>query len=329
MITDIDEINKSEITRFVAEVFHEELKFIMGGAEGKEIWVKNHGMNSRAFSKDILEVTNFNHNSMMQAQHDTIFIHVSRNSIYHQLPEILFHPLTISNPTMSNREIVEAIRENKKKEEDNIHFFIPFDTYIFKEKLKLTNRFLNIFIDKSAKQNLFSIASSIIRKNIKLPKEQSYKFFLDLCNSEFLKENLPEIQKMFHSIMNIDILLEYKTCVLRESPFMPLGSGILGFDLGTQGPVISEQDDLCATVLLDQQQDYETLEDTRTIVTDMLKFFVFSNRDIIVQFRFLLTNGLLLGENYLGYDTILKGKENKINKTTKPIPHNTLEDVCV
>ncbi|WP_271783478.1 hypothetical protein [Aquimarina algiphila] len=324
MITDLDEIKKSEITRFKAEVFYEELKFILGDTEGKDIWIKNHGMNSRAFSIDVLDITSYTPLSM-QLQQDTIFIHLSRNSIYHQLPEILFHPLVISNPSMSNREVVDAIRQNRKKEEESLHFFIPFDTELFNEKLKLTNRYINIFTDDYAKQNLFSFANAIIKKDIPLSKEQLYKLFLNLCNSEQLKENLPELEKLFRSILGFDVVLEYKPCTLDDSPFMALGEGVLGYDLGTHGPVISEQDDVYATIILEEQLDYKTLEKNRNIIKKILEFFIFSNRAIKVEYRFLTNNGFELGTNYLGYDTIPLRKENINNDNKTSTQQTTLQ----
>ncbi|WP_194765663.1 hypothetical protein [Tamlana sp. I1] len=313
MFTDLNDIRKSEITAFKAEVFYEELKFVLGNTNGKDFWIKNHGMNSRAFSKDVLDITSYTPQSM-QLQQDNIFIHLSRNSIYHQLPEIIFHPLVISNASMSNREVVEAMRENRKKEEENLHFFTPFDTALFDEKLKLTNRYINIFTDDYAKQNLFAFATAIIKKDIPLSKEQLYKLFLNLCNSEQLKENLPELETLFRSILGFDVLLEYKPCVLEESPFEVLGQGVLGYNLGTQGPVTSEQDDIYATLLLEESLDYKTLEKHREIIEKILAFFISANRAVKVAYQFPKTNGFELGTTSLGYNTRLLSTQNT-NKT--------------
>ncbi len=303
MFTDLDEIKKSEITTFKAEVFYEELKFILGNTGEKDFWIKNHGMNSRALSKDVLDITSYTPQSL-QLQQDAIFIHLSRNSIYHQLPEIIFHPLVISNASMSNREVVDAMRKNRKKEEENLHFFMPFDTALFNEKLKLTNRYIHIFTDDYAKQNLFSFANAIIKKDLPLSKKQLYTLFLNLCNSEQLKENLPELEKLFRSILGFDVILEYRKCILEDSPFEILGNGVLGHDLGTHGPVVSEQDDIYATLLLEENLEYKTLRKNRDIIKKIVAFFMFSNRELKVEYRFLTVNGFELGSNFLGYDTV-------------------------
>ncbi|WP_459211972.1 hypothetical protein [Aquimarina rhabdastrellae] len=315
----LDDIKKSEINGYVAEVFYEELKFILGeNYEDQQIWIKNHGMNSRAYSKDVLDTTNYDYLSM-QLHQDTIYIHLSRNSIYHQLPEILFHPLVISNPSMSNREVVEAIKENKRKEEANIHFFIPFDTQIFEQKLKLSNRHLNIFTDAYARQNLFTLAKDVIDKEIPLTKAQFYKLFLNLCNAEVLKENLPELEKLLRTIIGLTIKLEYRPCVLQKSPFKVIGEGILGYTLGTQGNVVSEYDDIYATILLEEQLTYKELKRNKRIIQSILEFFVLAYREIKIQYRFISSQEMTLGMNYLGYDTIVCGKTIKHNKTKEAI----------
>lgn len=184
---DIDYIKKSEITSYAGEVFYGEMLFILGDYSNKKIWIKNRGMNSRALSKDIIDITSYNyvvHDNIKEA----VFIHLSRNSVYHQLPESFFHPLVISTPTMSNAKVVSAIKKNREIEEDNIQFFIPFDTHFFEKKVELANRYINIFTDKDSKKVLFNLSQRLIDKEIPFSKEKYYKLFLNLCNSRVLKK---------------------------------------------------------------------------------------------------------------------------------------------
>lgn len=313
MEIDLDDIKKSEITSFVAEVFYEELKFILEDSKERNIWVKNNGMNTRAFSKDVLDLSSYDPISM-SPQADAVFIHLSRNSIYHQLPEIVFHPLVISTPSMSNKEVVTAMRENRKKVDENIHFFIPFDTFLFEEKLKLSNRYLNIFTDDYAKQNLFSLATAIIKNDIPLDKEQLYKLFLNLCNGEQLKENLPELEILLNSILGFTVLLEYRPCILEQSPFVALGEGILGYDIGTQGPVISEQDDVYAIMQLDNEPDYKMFQKNSDIIKKILEFFIFSNREIIIEYKTTSNNAFQLGTDYLGNGSNNRPYQQKLRR---------------
>ena len=121
----LDTIKKSDLLKYVGEVFYSEMQYILRDQSEKKYWIKNHGMNSRAFSKDILDISGYKY-VVNDTIKEAVFIHLSRHSIYHHLPESFFHPLVISTPSMSNSEVVEAIKNNRKFEEDNIHFFIPF-----------------------------------------------------------------------------------------------------------------------------------------------------------------------------------------------------------
>jgi hypothetical protein len=300
----LEEIKRSEILDFVGEVFYGEMLGLSGGSKTKKFWIKNHGMNSRAFSKDIIDISSYNYvvnNDIKEA----IFIHLSRNSIYHHLPESFFHPLVISNPSMSNAEVVEAIRNNRKKEEENIHFFIPFDTKLFEKKVRLTNRYINIFTDENSKKILFNLSQKVIDKDIPLTKEQYYKLFLNLCDSEKFKENLPELELLLKRIMGYDVKLEYVKHIHNTSPFFGIGSGILGHDFGTQGLRVCEFEDVAATMIVEQSLDYKTIKKHMTIIKMILEYFVFSNREIIVKFQTKLDATIILGENYLGYNTTL------------------------
>ncbi|OEK09818.1 hypothetical protein A8C32_09920 [Flavivirga aquatica] len=300
----LEVIKKSEITSFIGEVFYNEMQFILGDNSDKKFWVKNHGMNSRAFSKDVIDFSGYNYVVNDEIK-EAVFIHLSRNSIYHQLPESFFHPLVISSPSMSNAEVVEAIRKNRKIEEENIHFFIPFDTELFEKKVKLTNRYINIFTDKDSKKFLFSLAQKIIAKDIPLNREQYYKLFLNLCESENYKENLPELENLLQQILGYDIALEYVKHIHVDSPFYALGEGILGHDFGTQGPIVCEFEDVAATMIVTENLDYKTIDQHKTIIKMILDYFVFSNRSIIVKFQTKQEAAITLGENYLGYNTVL------------------------
>lgn len=306
MQVDLETIQRSELMDYIAEVFYEEYLYLTKDEElDEEIWVKQSGVTSRAFSKDVLDVSYYTYmkGSVMQ---DATLMHLSRNSIYHQLPEFIFHPLSVRKPGMITRDVVEAMRENKRREEENIHFFIPFDTQLFMEKLRLNNRHLHIFSDDKALEVVFSIAKKLIDKRIELTKRQYYKLFLSLCNAEDLKENLPALEVFLEQLLGEKTILKYKDHVNSEQPFLPIGSGILGASFGMQGEFVFEQEDVQATVVIEESKPFEFFGRTKKVIEDVLTFFLFSNRSIEVEFRFEAKEEFLLGENYLGYDTKLE-----------------------
>ncbi len=300
----IKNIRTSEVSSFIGEVFIEELKYIIGEDDLKEFWVKNNGVNSRAASKDVIDVTNYSYATENDLK-EAIFIHLGRNSIYHLLPEAFFHPLVISNPNMSNKEVVEAIRKNRRTEQENIRFFIPFDTEFFKKKVSLVNRYLNIFTDPNAKYNLFTLARDIIAKDLSLNKEQLYKLFLNLCFSEKLKENLPALSNLLTNIMDCTITIKYVPKEHSKTPFKNLGEGILGHNAGLQGKVVSEFDDVEVTMIAQNQMQHQTIQEYMKTIKGILEFFLFANRDIHVRYQTYGTDEFVLGENFLGYNTAI------------------------
>lgn len=129
----LESIQRSQAINFVAEIFYDELQFILDRRLLDHTMVNCHGMNSRVKSRDVLSVS-VQHIAATNADKEYILLNLARNSIYHQLPELLFHPLVLSTPGMSNKEIVEAIRANEKQDKELIQFFAPFDTEFFDEK---------------------------------------------------------------------------------------------------------------------------------------------------------------------------------------------------
>ena len=118
----ISNFSKSEAGKLLAEVFFRELQFISGETLLDKLVVHNHGMNRRVLSQDVLDTQTEDLPGTPKVQ---IVLHLARNGIYHQLPEFLFHPISLSSPGMTNNEIVAAMRANRKKEERTIKFFQP------------------------------------------------------------------------------------------------------------------------------------------------------------------------------------------------------------
>lgn len=300
----LNNLKKSEITNFIGEVFYEELQFLVEDDNFKEFWIKALGLNSRSFSKDVLDISGYSYiakNNLKEA----VFIHLSRSSLYHNLPEFLFHPLAISDPTTSNNEVVEAVKKNREDTEKNIHFFIPFDTEFFKKHVQLTNRYLYIFTDKRSRQNLFSLASDIIAKEMSLSTIQYYKLFLNLRNSEELKENLQGLESLFSSILDCPVELQYIDKFLEDAPFETFGNGCLGLNMGLHGKVVSEIEDIYVTITTDYYPEVDKINWYKDIIHQTLEFFVLSNRDVKIHFQSKDVSEMQLGNRFLGYDTIL------------------------
>lgn len=291
---------------YIAEVFYEEYSFLVkDDADDGDIWIKPSGVKSRAFSKDVLDVSRYTYMNGKRMK-DDVYVHLSRNSIYHQLPEFIFHPISIRKPSMTTKDVVEAMKENKRREDENIEFFVPFDTELFKKTLRLNNRHLHIFSDEQALENIFTISKKLIDKSIGLTKKEYYKLFLSLRNAEELKENLPELEKLFKQLLGETILLSYKDRINDVESYSPIGSGVLGASFGLQGGFVLEQEDILATVVIEEAKPFEFYGKIKNTIKEVLEFFVFSNRSILVEYRAEAKEEFTLGENFLGYDTKLE-----------------------
>ena len=296
---------KSPANNFLAEVFFEELQTVLGESLMDKIVVRNHGMNSRACSRDVLDVS-IEYRPITSSIEELFTLHLARNSIYHQLPEFLFHPISISSPGMSNREIVSAIQNNRKIENETIHFFSPFDTEIFKDKVRISERYLNLFAEPGKNVILQRIVSGILGKRLTLSAYERYKLFLFLCKNSLYKENLPELEKLLYIVMGLRITLKYTYHYITDSPYGVIGDCCLGKDAGLVGPFISEQDDIEAKIIFeDKITDTAFLEDKIEMVKSVLYFFVLSTRHIEVTYTVISNTEFVLGQNYLGYDTSL------------------------
>lgn len=302
---EIDKLKRSTATDFIAEVFYKELEFILGRELDDVLMVRKYGMNSRAMSKDVLDVTT-KYVTTVNNYKEFLVLHLSQNSIYHQLPEMLMHPLVLSSPSMSNREVVEAMRENKKREKRNIDFFLPFDTELFRERVRIVNRHLSFLTDKNSKENLYHIAQNILDIELDISKEAVYKLFLNLCNAEKFKENFHEIEKLILIVLGLEVKLKYVNKYFEDSPFLHLNQGRLGLDLGLIGKTKSENDDVQVTIILPKPiSDYKYLQKNIDSVKKVLGFFIKANRNIRVTYEIKGENLFRLGEMNLGYDTYL------------------------
>lgn len=300
----INELKRSNANNYIAEVFFEELQFILKEDLLDSLMIICHGMNPRVHSKDILS-TSLRYFSTSNSYKEVVAMHLARNSMYHQLPELLFHPLVISTPGMSNKEIVEAIRINKKREKELISFFIPFDTAFFKERVKIIDRDLNFFSNPAMRENLNHLVETILGIPLDISKHQKYKLFLFLCHSDEYTENLTAIERIFSVVLDLEIRLRYIPHVITVSQYSPINEGILGENLGLNGAVECEGDDLEATIVFgqpDNSDDYNRQSRIDTIVTKILSFFILSFREIHIKHLILRHTDCILGENRLGYD---------------------------
>ncbi len=295
---------RCEASKLLAEVFFRELQFISGdGTLSDRLVVRNHGMNSRVRSQDVLGIQT---EDLPNTSRERVVLHLARNGIYHQLPEFLFHPISLSTPSMTNSEVVAAIRANRKKEEEAIRFFQPFDTEFFKDGVNMFKRSLSLFDDPFDNRILQNVAALFCPRTDSLKRGEKYRLMLFLCKAGEYKENLPALEVVLHTVFGMRVSLQYSPHRISEPPYASLGECRLGADSGLSGTFTSELEDVEATVYLEEDIENETLlREKMDAVRFVLSFFILSSRHVNVIYTVEANTEFVLGTNLLGYDTNL------------------------
>lgn len=301
MNIDISRIKKQVNSNLRAEILFYELQQIL--KTKKNALVKFVGVSKRNLSKDVLDISTMLYQDETGFTNEAIVLHVSKNSIYHNLPELLFHPLSISNATMSNKEIVNEVKKNKEAENEALSFFMPLDNELFKLSSELLNRSLHVFNDNNTL--FFKIIDELIAIDYELSNLQKQNLFLFLCDGEIYKENLSEIEKLLSLLLENSVKIKYKKHIINQSAYLGLGNAILGFDSGLCGAFESEIDDLEVTLFFDGTIDYKILTKKINLTKKIMEYFIISARKIDIVFFNNYQLGIKLNENYLGINTII------------------------
>jgi len=300
----VDNFVRSEAGRLLAEVFFRELQFISGdGTLSDRLVVCNHGMNSRVWSQDVLDIQT---EDFPNTSKERVVLHLARNGIYHQLPEFLFHPISLSTPSMTNSEVVAAMRANRKKEEETIKFFQPFDTEFFKDGVNMFKRSMSLFDDPCGNRILQNVSALFSLQAGFLKLGEKYRLMLFLCKAGEYKENLPALEEVLHTVFHMRVALQYRPHHISEPPYELLGECSLGVDSGLSGTFTSELEDVEAKVYLEKDIGNEgLLREKMDAVRFALSFFIISSRHVNVIYTVEANTEFVLGTNLLGYDTNL------------------------
>lgn len=301
---DLKAFCNSDARHLIAEVFYAELQFVTGEELLDKTIVLSHGMNSRVKSQDIIDLQKeeiYKDGNLRER----VILHLARNGFYHQLPEFLFHPISLSSPGMSNKEVVDAIRENRKKAEKAIRFFSPFDTIMFNDSVRIFERQLALFDNPYENVILKNVANLFFPKKAPLTTGERYRMFLCLQKVEYYKENLPALEELLSIVCNIATKIRYVYHYEDGLPYSSLGDCSLGVDFGLDGQLLCELDDVEVKLCFPESIREDVLLRQMETVRYVLSFFLLSSRAVRIIYTVTTNTELVLGQNYLGYDTNL------------------------
>ena len=302
----LNSFKKSQASNLQAEVFLEELQYILDEDLLEQLVVHPQGMNPRVKGTDIL----FLEQGYVYGRGETIELGLARNSLYHELPEFLFHPLSLHEPGMSPQELVTAIKRNKERTEASKAFFAPFDTAFFKERVKIHQRYLRLFsgLERGDKKSILHqlVDAIIAQPELKLTAHERYKLFLCLLSVEDYKEDLAKISELLHIVLGLKVELSYVLHRITESPYTKLGEMLLGYSSGISGEVTAELDDIAFRIVYeDKIPEHPIVCRDLANIEAILGFVLHSGRAIHTSYTKEGNDTLLLGDRRLGYDTQL------------------------
>jgi hypothetical protein len=136
----------------------------------EDIIVKYQSTFKRSFRRDILDFG--------PIVDDALPIHLSRNGLYDQLPEGLFHKVEKKNSKSSFSEIRKTFKEEEK---DARHFFSPFENEFFHQQLNIEKN------EQALTQNVLALKDDFFQNFWKIdeniPSEFLQKLFKFLPHS--------------------------------------------------------------------------------------------------------------------------------------------------
>lgn len=302
----LSSFKKSQASNLQAEVFLEELQYVLDEELLEKLVVHPQGMNPRVKGADILSLEQ----GYVYRLGETIELDLARNSLYHELPEFLFHPLSLNEPGMSPQELITAIKRNKERTEASKAFFIPLDTAFFKNRVKIHQRYLRLFsgLDRGDKQSILHqlVDAIVAHPELKLSSHERYKLFLCLLSVEDYKEDLQKISELLRIVLGLKVELSYVLHRITASPYAKLGEMSLGYSAGISGEVTAELDDLAFRVVYeDEIPEHAIVSRDLANIEAILGFVLHSGRAVHTSYTKEGNDSLLLGDRRLGYDTQL------------------------
>ena len=151
----------------------------------EDIVVKNQSTFKRSFRRDILDIG--------PIVEDTLPIYLSRNGLYDQFPEGLFHKVEKKNSKSSFSEMRKTFKEEEKEVR---HFFAPIENEFFSQQLNIEKN------EQALTQNILTLKDEFFRDFWKIEPEISEAYLQKLFKL------LPQSSKIVHDIALAKICLE-------------------------------------------------------------------------------------------------------------------------
>ncbi len=211
-------------------------------------------------------------------------LQVSRNGMFHLLPEALFQPLSLGTAGANTYEIVAEMRHNREREQGNRRFFSPFDSEFFYYATHLLQRQLGWPMDRS--KTARALVAELAGQDFGYDEEKSLLLLAFFANAERAKDNAPLLTQLLSRLLDRALRITARHLAPAALPWVALGQTTLAVDTVLAGFPPQEEDDWLVEIsYADAAELSAAVADGKAqrAVIDILDYFVLAAREIEVR----------------------------------------------
>lgn len=291
---------------FLAELFWLEIDKLMERAnvdkENEFTYVILDGNNGLRYKRDVIDVT-----TQSQLLEETYvnfnIISISRNGVYHSLPEAMFHPLTLGHTYSTVDDIISEIKQNTMVTQQCKQFFALFDTVLFDYKAQLLNREMT-WPYLQEETSIIELVQELFGHQLEHTYTQALILLTTVVFHEDIKCSFDLQAQLLSLLLNTKVEVREVPHIFIETPYATLGSNILGIDAGLMDPHRAELDDLLVEIWLNSAEEidlYVANTKKQDYIRQIMACFDLTARHIDISYQ--INDGAT--ERKLGHDSYL------------------------
>ncbi len=254
---------------------------LQGGFEG--FFLDCLGTRQRGRSRDVLGLE-VQHSVLDHKVIELLGLQVSRNGMFHLLPEALFQPLSLGTAGANTYEIVDEMRSNREREQGNRRFFSPFDSEFFYYATHLLQRQLGWPMRRS--KTARALVAEIADRDFGYDEEKSQLLLAFFANAERAKDNAPLLMQLLSRLLDREVRITACHLAPPILPFVALGHCTLAVDTVLSGFPVQEADDWLVEISYDDPSELAAAtagDQAQHAVLAILDYFVLAGREISVR----------------------------------------------
>ena len=212
------------------------------GFPEEQIVINMLGSHKRTYRRDVDLLGEY---SSSYDYNNYLVIETPREGIYDMLPQGLFHPVSFHQSLTTHREVIEAMQNHRKQEEDARHFFVPFESAINHLRIQMA-----LYENRLDKRSHYSELSDVFRSNWDifnyLDEIQANLFVHLIPIIHDIRDDYPSAEAVFERMLMIPVSItagRRKPMLLDNPVVSSLGDNALGVDFTTGNVLFDDGED--------------------------------------------------------------------------------------